>query len=193
MRILVTTIPFTGMKIDAHISQTAINARLQEGSTANTIIFEEPPIADLTLTRMHGGVMVKGIVSARCKQDCGSCGDLVSHEALAQVDWILQSPTDRAAPDDDLDDPGVIVYDGEHVDLEEHLQEALILSLSPFWKPPLEKDPVSAKEKCSFCKKDCSKHKWSADEVAPTKESSHTRSFGDLLQGAIKSSTEKKK
>ncbi len=186
MRILVTTIPFTGMKIAAPISQEALNARLREGSTDDGITFETEPIADLTLTRTHGGVMVKGIISGTCKQDCGSCGDLVSHEAIASVDWVLQTSSDRAAPNDDLDDPGVIVYEGDHVELEEHLQEALILNLSPFWHPPRDDH-----ERCTLCKRDCSARAWASrgdgsgasDAGASSPGSS---SFGNLLKGALK-------
>jgi uncharacterized metal-binding protein YceD (DUF177 family) len=186
MRVLVTSIPFSGMKIDAPISMDALNARLREGSVDNALVFLDAPMADLTLTRTHGGVIVKGIVSGTCKQDCSSCGDLVAHEALASIDWILQSASDRAAPDDEMDDPGVIFYDGEHVDLEEPLQEALILSLSPFWHPP--RDPA---ERCLECKRDCSARAWSSADSRSenTKESSKPNSrpaFAELLTGALK-------
>jgi uncharacterized metal-binding protein YceD (DUF177 family) len=186
MRVLVTSIPFSGMKIDAPISMDALNARLREGSVDNAIVFLDAPMADLTLTRTHGGVIVKGIISGTCKQDCSSCGDLVAHEALASIDWILQSASDRAAPDDEMDDPGVIFYDGEHVDLEEPLQEALILSLSPFWHPP--RDPS---ERCLECKRDCSARAWSSADSRSehTKESSKPNSrpaFAELLTGALK-------
>lgn len=153
------------------------------------VTFEDAPMADLTLTRTHGGVIVKGIISGTCKQDCSSCGELVSHEASATIDWILQGNADRAAPDDALDDPGVIVYEGEHVDLEEHLQEALILSLSPFWHPPRNKQ-----ERCTVCHRDCSKKMWRAGESKSSESSTElsdkqpqpTSAFGNLLRGALK-------
>lgn len=185
MKILVTTIPFSGMKIDAPISKEALNVRLREGSKENMIVFESDPLVDITLTRTHGGVIVKGIASGMCKQDCSSCGDLVPHETVARIDWILQSSQDRAAPDDEIDDPGVIVYEGEHVDLEEPIQEALILSLSPFWHPP--RDP---QDRCLFCKRDCSTHRWGTqEELSPstTTDSGSSSSFGSMLKGAIKS------
>ena len=174
------------MKIDAPISQEALNARLREGSSENGITFEDSPLADLTLTRTHGGVLVKGIISGTCKQDCATCGDAVSHEACAQIDWVLQTASDRAAPDDELDDPGVIVYEGDHVELEEHLQEALILSLSPFWHPPRDKQ-----DRCTVCKRDCSARAWrSGGDEAPksetANESGKASTFGALLKGALK-------
>lgn len=186
MKVLVTTIPYTGMKIDAPISKDALNARLKEGSSAAMVSFQDAPIADLTLTRTHGGVLVKGVISGTCQQDCSSCGDLVPHETLATIDWILQGDADRAAADDNLDDPGVIVYQGEHVDLEEHLQEALILSLSPFWHPPRDH-----RDKCSYCKRDCSQKLWRVGDDDKKDETSNeaktSGTLGNLLKGALKS------
>jgi uncharacterized metal-binding protein YceD (DUF177 family) len=185
MKVLVTTIPFSGMKIDAPISKDALNARLREGRESDAVTFETAPMADITLTRTHGGVLVKGIISGTCKQDCASCGDLVPHEAQAVIDWILQGDADRAAQDDDLDDPGVIAYHGEHVDLEEHLQEALILSLSPFWHPPREEH-----DRCSVCNRDCSKKRWTTDDERGRAEEltqdEARSSLGALLKGALK-------
>ena len=149
------------------------------------VSFEDAPLADLTLTRTHGGVMVKGIISGTCKQDCSSCGDLVAHETGATIDWILQGEADRAAPDDELDDPGVIVYHGEHIDLEEHLQEALILGLSPFWHPPRDSN-----ERCTHCQRDCSRKQWRAGEETTELDANNqtqaTTALGNLLQGALK-------
>ncbi len=183
MRILVTTIPFSGMKIDAPISLEALNNRLQEGSYEDSVIFLEAPMADLTLTRTHGGVMVKGIISGRCKQECGTCSDPVPHEIVASIDWILQTDSDRAGHNDELDDPGIIVYQGEHVDLEDYLQEALILQISPFWHPSRDEG-----ERCSVCARDCSRHSWrisESDASAPARATKQGSSFGSLLQGAL--------
>jgi uncharacterized metal-binding protein YceD (DUF177 family) len=182
MRILVTTIPFSGMKIEAPISMEAINSRLQEGSHEDSVVFDEPPMADLTLTRTHGGVMVKGIISGRCRQGCATCGDIVPHEAVARIDWLLQTTSDQAAPDDEIDDPGVIFYEGEHVDLEEPLQEALILNLSPFWHPPRDMS-----DRCSICKRDCSARTWGteAGRTQTQEDGPGKSSFGSLLRGAL--------
>lgn len=186
MKILVTTIPFSGMKIDTHISKDSLNSRLREGSKDSVISFEDDPLVDITLARTHGGVIVKGIASGNCKQDCSSCGDLVPHETIAQIDWILQNASDRAAPDDDIDDPGVIFYEGEHVDLEDPIQEALILSLSPFWHPPRD-----ANERCTHCNRNCSAHSWETEEPKTRDGSTGSEkasSFGSLLKGALKNS-----
>jgi uncharacterized metal-binding protein YceD (DUF177 family) len=163
------------MKIDAPISLQALNARIKEGTETTQITFTEPPMADLTLTRTHGGVIVKGIVSARCEQDCSTCADPVTHELTATIDWLLQTTSDAAAPEDSIDDPGVLFYEGDHVDLEEPLQEAIILTINPFWHPPREPGSI-----CSACHRDCSKRAWEASEA----ESS--TNFGQLLKGVLR-------
>ena len=177
MRVCTTTIPFSGMKIEANLPLEALNARLAEGSEQQEISFEAPPLVDLTLTRTHGGILVKGIVSGRCKQQCATCADPVSHEIVASIDWILQTSSDRAGPDDEIDDPGVIVYEGEHVELEEPLQEALILNINPFWHPPRDEQ-----ERCTVCKRDCASKVWSGKD----KDDEKSSSFGSLLQGALR-------
>ena len=176
MRVCTTTIPFSGMKIEASLPLEALNARLAEGSEKQEISFEVPPLVDLTLTRTHGGILVKGIVSGQCKQECATCADPVSHEIVASIDWILQTSSDRAGPDDEIDDPGVIVYEGEHVELEEPLQEALILNINPFWHPPRDEQ-----DRCSVCQRDCSSKVWGGEEKAEK-----SSSFGSLLQGALR-------
>lgn len=175
MKIYVATIPFSGMKIDAPISLESLNARIKEGADTTQVTFVEAPIADITLTRTHGGVIIKGVISGRCSQDCSTCADTVTHEIMASVDWLLQTSSDAAAPGDSIDDPGVIFYEGDHIDLEDPLQEALILAINPFWHPPREAGNI-----CSICKRDCSKSSWQASDAEPSS------SFGQLLKGALK-------
>jgi uncharacterized metal-binding protein YceD (DUF177 family) len=177
MRICTTTIPFSGMKIEAPLPLEPLNERLVKGSESGQIVFEAAPVVNITLTRMHGGIQVKGVVSGSCRQDCASCADPVSHEVVSNIDWMLQTASDRAGPEDEIDDPGVVFYEGDHVDLEDPLQEALILCLSPFWHPPRDEH-----DRCTVCKRDCSVRAWGgAKEVTASP-------FGALLQGAIKAS-----
>lgn len=163
------------MKIEADLPLEALNARLKEGSEQQEIIFEAAPMVDITLTRTHGGILVKGIVSGRCKQECATCADPVPHEVISTIDWLLQTTSDRAGPDDEIDDPGVIVYEGEHVDLEEPIQEALILNLNPFWHPPRDKQ-----DRCTVCKRDCSSKVWGGEQ-----RSGKSSAFGSLLKDAL--------
>jgi uncharacterized metal-binding protein YceD (DUF177 family) len=166
------------MKIEADLPLEALNARLKEGSEQQEIAFEAAPMVDITLTRTHGGILVKGIVSGRCKQECATCADPVPHEVVSTIDWLLQTASDRAGPDDEIDDPGVIFYEGEHVDLEEPIQEALILNLDPFWHPPRD-----TQDRCTVCKRDCSSKVWGGE--AKSEKSSR---FGSLLKDALSTS-----
>jgi uncharacterized metal-binding protein YceD (DUF177 family) len=176
MRICTTTIPFSGMKIESPLPLEPLNERLVKGSESGQIVFEAAPFVTITLTRMHGGIQVKGVVSGSCRQDCASCADPVSHEVVSNIDWMLQTASDRAGPEDEIDDPGVVFYEGDHVDLEDPLQEALILGLSPFWHPPRDEH-----DRCAVCKRDCSVKAWGGAQEGTASP------FGALLQGAIKS------
>jgi len=180
MRICTTTIPFSGMKIEADLPLEPLNARLKEGTEQQEIVFEAAPIVDITLTRTHGGILVKGIVSGHCKQECATCADPVPHEVVSTIDWLLQTSSDRAGPEDEIDDPGVIFYEGDHVDLEEPIQEALILNINPFWHPPRDQQ-----ERCAVCTRDCSSKVWGGE-----RKSEKSSAFGSLLKDAL--STPKK-
>jgi uncharacterized metal-binding protein YceD (DUF177 family) len=169
------------MSIQGIVPLDALNARLQEGSEGQEIAFQAAPTVAINLTRTLGGILVKGSVTGTCKQDCSTCADPVSHTLDISIDWILQTSSDRAGPDDELDDPGVIAYEGDHVDLEEHLQEALILNLSPFWHPSRDEH-----DHCSVCQRDCSVSSWESKNSAKTEKKV---SLGDLLKGAMNGST----
>ena len=179
MKIRVSTIPSSGMKVDAPIPLEPLNLRLNEGSRAADIVFTEAPNADLTLTKTLGGAEVKGFISAPCKRVCSTCADNVPDEVVAEVSWFLQNTDETVIEGMDglgeIDDPGVLTYTGDHIDLEDALQEALILQLTPFWHP--ERDE---QQRCLGCKKVCSDRQWSSSEAeAPTK-----RTLGALLQSA---------
>ncbi len=183
MKVRVSTIPSTGMKINAPIPLEPLNDRLKEGQRGEDITFTNQPNADLTLTKAYGGAEVRGVVSAQCEQLCATCGDSVDHKVTADVGWVLQSLTeDAAAPGDLIEDPGVLTYSGDHIDLEDPLQEALILNLTPFWHPER-----SADGKCTLCSRDCSKGVWGAE---PEKKKG-TVALGDLLSGALKGKKER--
>jgi len=178
MRICTTTIPFSGMKIEVDLPLEALNARLKEGSGQQEIVFEAAPMVDISLTRTHGGILVKGIVSGRCKQECATCADPVPHEVISTIDWLLQTTSDRAGPEDEMDDPGVIFYEGDHVDLEEPIQEAIILNINPFWHPPRDNQ-----DRCNVCNRDCSSKVWGGEQ-----KREKSSAFGSLLKDALNTS-----
>jgi hypothetical protein len=176
MKIRVSTVPSSGMKIDAPIPLEPLNLRLNEGSRAADIVFTAAPNADLTVTKTLGGAEVKGIVSAPCQRLCATCAENVPNEVIAEVSWFLQN-TDETVIEgmDGIDDPGVLTYTGDHIDLEDALQEALILQLTPFWHP--ERDE---QQRCTGCKRVCGEAKWSSSET----ETPSKRTLGALLESA---------
>jgi uncharacterized metal-binding protein YceD (DUF177 family) len=174
MRVFVSTIPFSGITLEATLPLAAINGRLAEGVSFRDIAFISEPQGSITLTRTHGGILAKGSVSGNIRQNCSTCADPVEHLVEADFDWVLQTASDAAAAGDTIEDPGVIFYEGEHVDLEEPIQEALILQISPFWHPTRDND-----ERCTYCSRPCGTVTWSSGS------SEKTQSLGNLLQGAL--------
>ena len=166
------------MKIEVDLPLEALNARLKEGSKQQEIVFEAAPMVDISLTRTHGGILVKGIVSGRCKQECATCADPVPHEVISTIDWLLQTTSDRAGPEDEMDDPGVILYEADHVDLEEPIQEAIILNINPFWHPPRDNQ-----DRCTVCSRDCSSKVWTGEQ-----KREKSSPFGSLLKDALNTS-----
>jgi uncharacterized metal-binding protein YceD (DUF177 family) len=177
MRVYVATIPFSGLKIDATLDEGALNARLQEGVQGPQILFTAPPLVALLLTRTHGGVLVSGTVEGECRQDCATCAEGVVHPVRAKIEWLLQPAASVAGSGGEIDDPGVIVFEGEHVNLEEPLQEALILGITPFWHPARDES-----DRCTACGRDCRQSAWiSAEEGAPRSQGT----LGALLSTAL--------
>lgn len=178
MRVYVATIPFSGLSIDATLDQGALNARLQEGAQGPQILFTAPPLVALLLTRTHGGVLVSGTVEGDCRQDCATCAEGVVHPVRAKIEWLLQPAASVARSEGEIDDPGVIVFEGEHVDLEAPLQEALILGLNPFWHPPRDEC-----DRCTVCGRDCTQSAWNSTEEAAARSQG---TLGDLLSKALR-------
>lgn len=193
MKVRVSTIPHSGMKIDAPIPLDPLNSRLSEGSRESDVVFTEAPNADLTLSKSHGGAEVKGIISAPCTRMCSTCGETVPDEVRADIFWVLQSEEDSTlGPIEEMEAAGVMPYSGDHFELEDPLQEALILELTPFWHPDRD-----CNGKCTLCAKECSSTSWTASEQATdarTPDStSGRRSLGDLLKNAAEKRDKKRK
>lgn len=189
MKVRVSTIPHSGMKIDAPIPLEPLNSRLSEGSRESDVVFTEAPNADLTLSRSHGGAEVKGIISAPCTRMCSTCAETVHDEIQADIFWVLQSEEDSTlGPIEEMEAAGVMPYSGDHVELEEPLQEALILQLTPFWHPPRD-----CHGRCTTCNKECTATEWTAVETSAETPSKTSRSLGDLIKGAAEKGRKLKK
>jgi len=170
MKVRISTIPYEGMAIDSNLPLESLNARVNQGDSAG-IAFTEAPTVNLKLHRTHTGAEVKGTLKSKVKQPCSACDLEITRAITVPINWILQPAT----PEISDDDVGLLVYTGDHIDLEEPLQEALILTLSPFWHPPRKADGS-----CTQCDRVCSQVAWTDKD-----KSKGTVSLGALLKGAV--------
>ena len=90
----------------------------------------EPLVADLTLTPVSGGILVRGTVDARVRHTCHRCLDEVSEPLEVEVAQLVQ-PVERADEDDDY------TFAGDDLDLEPLLRDEALLAmpLSPLCGP----------------------------------------------------------
>jgi uncharacterized protein len=84
-------------------------------------VVPDPPLrADLQLTPVSGGVLVRGSVIAEVRQTCHRCLDEYDETTQIEVAQLYQ-PAERADDDD-------YVFHGEEIDLEPMLRDEVLLS-----------------------------------------------------------------
>ena len=178
MRVRVSDIGPNGLKVNDTISLEALNARMQEGSQ-NDIVFVTAPQLDLTIFSSLHGADVKGTVKARYRQPCSLCILGIERETEVVADWVFKQQNTEPETDADteietlMDDVGLCYFTGEHIDLENIVQESLILSLSQYWRPP-----QCADTSCTVCGKKTS-------DFLSSEKNTKVVSFGALIKQAI--------
>lgn len=170
MKIRITDIPYEGLKIEDSLSLENLTARMNEGDNRG-IVFTVAPKVTLTVFRSTLGAETKGTVTTRYKQPCSLCVEEVEKDIEIEANYILKprDPVNLDALDDDV---GVVFYDGEHVDLEDVIQESLILALNIYWHPPQDKDGNCVRCGLNFCAKQASEDK-------------PVRTMGDIFKKAL--------
>ena len=137
IKIRVTDIPARGLSASDRLSLEALNDRMNEAPD-NDIQFVEAPEYSIEIRPEKGGAEMTGSVVTRYERPCGVCLTSLTYELSKEVSLTLKAKSsmpgvDRATETGEWeDDVGIIYYNGEHIDLEEILQETLILSISPF-------------------------------------------------------------
>jgi uncharacterized metal-binding protein YceD (DUF177 family) len=118
-----------------------LNARMNEGR-GNDIEFTKAPEISVQITRTRGGAQVKGAVTTACRQPCSLCSLNLEVPIEVTLDYILKpAPVGTTAEEAKaMADSGVMYYQDEQFDLEDLVQEALILSLSPYYYPECGND-----------------------------------------------------
>ena len=176
MKVRISDIPYEGLPVRDKLQLDALNGRLKEGSDTGFRFLSEPAV-DLRVFKRSSGGEVRGKVTGRYEQPCALCNKNMPRDLSLDLNFFLRArPKDlESSPEEAFeDDIGLFHYDGDHVDLEEIIQELIILSLSLFWHPPLDENG-----NCTACGK-------SMDEIGADVESPKraTQSLGELLQKA---------
>jgi uncharacterized metal-binding protein YceD (DUF177 family) len=145
MKIRISDIPHDGLKVKETLSVESINARMREGED-HGIEFISPPVVDLTVFKTPQGAETRGKVTSRYRQPCSLCIEGVERDIEVESNFIFKAkPADldnrpEGEEDEDyIDDVGISYFEGEHLELEPIVQETLILSLSIYWHPPVDK------------------------------------------------------
>lgn len=157
-----------GMDIDETIPVDALNARMNE-AVDNDITFLRDPHVRLHISKRVQGADISGHVHCSYKQPCSRCAETIEIPINVPLNLILKHADQQ--PRHESEDIGLLLYEGEHVDLEEIIQEHLILKLSPYLLPE-----CNSAGDCCMCERNfLNKAK---------KESSDTVKLGDLLGAA---------
>ena len=182
MQIRVSDLQPEGTIVSETLSLESINERMNL-SPQNEILFLKEPEVTVKVRSAPGGAEVVGIVKSLYQQPCGVCVEPLELPLEVDLHFTLKpAETQEPASDEEAlqDDVGILTYQGEHIDLEEVVQEALILKIDPYYSPPRKKDGT-----CTSCGK-CPKESFQVLEDAPESATTDTVSFGDLLEAAKK-------
>lgn len=137
VKVRITDIPSHGLQIKDELSLTELNNRMNEAED-NDVKFTESPKFAITIKPEVAGAELTGNITAKYIQPCGICLEEVTHEVSEPLSLTLKAKTkrpgiDRPTSSDEWEDGvGIIYFDGEHIDLEEILQETIILKVNPY-------------------------------------------------------------
>ena len=150
MKIRLTDIPAAGLPVAEVLPQEALNERLSSGSSYGFEFIQGLDVS-LTVFKTPNGAETKGRVTSRYRQPCARCADGIERDLELPTNYILQQRPNElrgAITEEYEDDIGITFYDGEHIELDDLIQETIILSLSIYWHP--EED---SEGKCQLCHK----------------------------------------
>lgn len=150
MKIRISDIPHTGLKVNDTLPLEALNARMAQGRLGD-IVFTEAPKVDLTISHIENGAETKGTVSTKYRRQCARCLEDLDRSLTIEANFTLhQKPAADEIEKNEVeffaDDVGITYFEGENIDLEDLIQEALILPLTLYWAPECD-----AKGNCSVC------------------------------------------
>ncbi len=141
MLIQLSTITHLGLELEGDILKNELNERMNEGKN-NDIEFTKDAIIKLKVDLQPVGYLVNGQISTQYKQPCGRCADQKDNKLNLNFVFSLieGNPKDY--------EEGIVYYEGFSINIKNYLEELIILKLSPYLLPEIDK-----KLKCSLCKK----------------------------------------
>lgn len=181
MKIRISDITHDGLTVEDTISLANLNTRMREGSD-HGIEFITPPLVNIVVFKTPQGAETRGKVTSRYRQPCSLCVEGVERDIEVETNFIFKAkPADLAnrpegeEDEDYIDDVGISYFEGEHIELESIVQETLILSLSIYWHPPVDKSG-----NCQVCgkKSECAQSLVADDDKPQT--------LGQLIKLAAK-------
>ena len=136
MKVRISTLPPQGRTFHEKLPLSSLNQRLAQ-ARANDLQFAEDPDVQIILTSAGQGAYLIGSVKGKYLQPCPRCLETIEVRCESHLNLILQPASMRKfkKEGEELDDAGVIYFDGEYVDLENIVQESLILATSPYGPP----------------------------------------------------------
>ena len=176
MKVRISTISPNGLAVKDSLPLDALNTRMNEGRK-NDIEFTEAPRVDLIVHKTGGGAEVKGVVSTKYRQPCSYCLEQIDQPLELPLNFFLapkpavEELESDSASEQFQDDVGIYYYEGDHIDLEDPIQEILILQLSRYWHPPVDEAGC-----CMRCERPV--------RTGESAEKSPTINLGDLLKKA---------
>ncbi|MBN2176817.1 MAG: DUF177 domain-containing protein [Demequinaceae bacterium] len=130
-------------------------------------------VLNLSLESVSEGIWVSGTVTAEAVGECARCLDEVTEQVVAPVQGLFVYPDARAG--DSGDEADVYDFDGENLDLEEAIRDALVTAL-PF-VPLCDPDCPGLCDQCGARLADDPKHhhdvvdpRWAALDALIDKE-----------------------
>ncbi len=159
MKIKIRDIGPNGLNVNDHIALEPLNVRMNEAKS-NDIIFTSDPEVEINVRKTPNGAEIKGVASAKFNQPCSLCIKELDRTIKAELNFVFQRRSSQAVIrakdknfDDDFyqDDIGITYFDGEFLELENLIQECIILSLDPYYRPVQDEN-----KNCTICGKNCS-------------------------------------
>ena len=133
MKIRISTLPLAGLDLKFPLDLPSLEARLALGDDPE-IKFVAPPDVVLNVMANGSGAELVGNISFQFSQPCSRCLIGCPRSEIVKVHTFLKN---AAEMEDAGDDPSIILFSDDHVDIEEHLQEAVIVSLGLYWSPEM--------------------------------------------------------